>query len=252
MRFVRFATEKGARYGLVEDGMVYALYGDPFGQWERGERVGPLETVRLLAPCQPSKIIALGLNYTAHAAESGHDIPSEPLIFLKPPSAVIGPGEPIVLPRLSRRVDYEAELAVVIGHPARHVPPERALEYVLGYTCGNDVTARDLQRRDGQWTRSKSFDTFCPLGPCIETHLDASALRVVCRVNGEVRQEGNTADMVFSVPDLIAFISQVMTLEPGDVIMTGTPMGVGPLAPGDVVEVEIEGIGTLRNPVMAE
>jgi 2-keto-4-pentenoate hydratase/2-oxohepta-3-ene-1,7-dioic acid hydratase in catechol pathway len=211
-----------------------------------------LTAVRLLAPCRPTKILAVGLNYRTHAAEAGYDVPSEPLVFSKPPSSVIGPLETIVYPALSQQVDYEGELAVVIGRQARSVSPVKAHDFVLGYTCGNDVTARDLQRRDDQWTRAKGFDTFCPLGPCIVTGLDTAHLAIRTHVNGEIRQDASTADMVFNVAELIAYVSQVMTLEPGDVILTGTPSGVGPLQPGDVVDVEIEGIGALRNPVVSQ
>jgi 2-keto-4-pentenoate hydratase/2-oxohepta-3-ene-1,7-dioic acid hydratase in catechol pathway len=215
-----------------------------------------LDQVRLLAPCQPSKIVALGKNYAAHAREMAakgmsSEVPSEPLIFLKPPSAVIGPGEAIVYPAMSQQVDYEAELVVVIGRRAKSVAQGEARSYVLGYTCGNDVTARDLQKKDGQWTRGKGFDTFCPLGPWIVTNPDPANLHLETRVNGVVRQSGVTSDLIFGVEVLVSHISQIMTLEPGDVIMTGTPAGVGPLVPGDVVEVEIEGIGVLRNPVVA-
>jgi 2-keto-4-pentenoate hydratase/2-oxohepta-3-ene-1,7-dioic acid hydratase in catechol pathway len=206
--------------------------------------------VTLLAPCIPSKIICLGVNYRAHATEFGHELPAAPLIFLKPPSAVIGPDDAIIYPpQWTRQVDYEAELAVVIGQRARHVAEETALDHVFGYTCLNDVTARDLQRADGQWTRGKSFDTFCPIGPVIVCGLDPGALRVASYVNGEVRQDASTADLIFGVPAIVAFVSHVMTLEPGDVIATGTPSGVGPLVPGDVVEIEVEGIGRLRNHV---
>jgi 2-keto-4-pentenoate hydratase/2-oxohepta-3-ene-1,7-dioic acid hydratase in catechol pathway len=206
----------------------------------------------VLAPCTPSKIVALGRNYRDHAAELGHDVPLEPLIFLKPPSAVIGPDEAIRLPAMSARVDYEGELVVVMGRRAYRLrEDEDPLAYVLGYTCGNDVTARDLQQRDGQFTRAKGFDTFAPIGPVIATDLDPTDLRIETRVNGCVRQRARTRDLVFPVPVLIRFIAQVMTLLPGDLIFTGTPAGVGPLFDGDVVEVEIEGIGTLRNPVRA-
>jgi 2-keto-4-pentenoate hydratase/2-oxohepta-3-ene-1,7-dioic acid hydratase in catechol pathway len=229
------------------------LAGMPWDPAPVGDAVAPLEQVELLAPCQPGKIVAVGLNYRAHADESGHQVPDEPVIFMKPPTAVIGPGAAIVYPaHLSQRVDYEAELAVVIGRRARHVRREEASEYVLGCTCANDVTARDLQQRDGQWTRSKSFDTFCPLGPWIVPDLDVSDLAVRSRVNGELRQDGRTSDMLFPVEELVAFVSAVMTLEPGDVILTGTPAGIGPLLPGDRVTVEIEGIGTLANEVVAD
>jgi 2-keto-4-pentenoate hydratase/2-oxohepta-3-ene-1,7-dioic acid hydratase in catechol pathway len=207
--------------------------------------------VQLLAPCLPSKIVAVGRNYAAHAAEFGHDLPAEPLIFLKPPSSVIGPGAAIVYPRhLSQRVDYEAELAVIVGRRARHIRADQAHAYIRGYTCANDVTARDLQQRDEQWNRSKGFDTFCPLGPWIVPGLDVSDLAIRCRVNGELRQEGHTRDLIFDVSQLMAYVTAVMTLEPGDVLLTGTPAGVGPLRPGDRVAVEIEGLGTLENEVV--
>jgi 2-keto-4-pentenoate hydratase/2-oxohepta-3-ene-1,7-dioic acid hydratase in catechol pathway len=252
LKLIRFLKNDQPCYGLIEGDAIYAVEGSIFGKFRQAEKIATLTEVRLLAPCQPTKILAVGLNYRAHAAESGHDVPSEPLLFFKPPSSVIGPLEPIVYPILSQQMDYEGELAVVIGQRVRNVPPEKAHDFVLGCTCGNDVTARDLQRRDDQWTRAKGFDTFCPLGPYIVTDLDPAHLAIQTRVNGEIRQSATTADMVFSVAELIATISQVMTLEPGDVILTGTPSGVGPLQPGDVVEVEIEGIGTLRNPVVSQ
>jgi len=196
---------------------------------------------------RPSKIVAVGLNYLAHARELGHEVPTEPLIFLKPTSAIVGDQDDVVYPKASLRVDHEAELAVVIGRRCKDVNEGDAFDYVRGYTCANDVTARDLQESDDQWTRAKGFDTFCPLGPQVVENLDPSSLRVVARVNGEVRQDGHTSDMLFGVPGLVAFISGVMTLEPGDVILTGTPPGVGPVQRGDLMEVEIEGIGVLRN-----
>jgi len=192
----------------------------------------------------------VGRNYPAHAAEHQVAVPEQPLMFLKPPSTVIGPGEAIRLPALSSRVEHEAELAVVIGRRGYQISPERALDHVLGYTAANDVTARDLQRADAQWTRGKGFDTFCPLGPWIETELDLARVGIRCSVNGELRQQGRLAEMVFGVEQLVAYISQVMTLEPGDVILTGTPAGVGLLAHGDVVSVEIDGLGELSNPVL--
>jgi 2-keto-4-pentenoate hydratase/2-oxohepta-3-ene-1,7-dioic acid hydratase in catechol pathway len=198
-----------------------------------------------------TKIVAVGRNYAAHAAEHGDEVPSQPLIFLKPPSAVIGPGESIVCPPQSAQVEHETELAVVIGQRARRVAAANAWAHVLGYTCANDVTARDLQRSDGQWSRAKGFDTFAPLGPWIVTELDPTDLNVVCRVNGQVKQQASTADMVFKIPQLIEYITAAMTLEPGDVILTGTPEGVSPIRPSDHVEVEVEGIGVLRNPVVA-
>jgi 2-keto-4-pentenoate hydratase/2-oxohepta-3-ene-1,7-dioic acid hydratase in catechol pathway len=209
----------------------------------------PLAGARLLSPVLPSKIICVGRNYRAHAAELGNDVPPEPLLFLKPPSAVAGPAEPIRLPRQSNRIDHEAELGVILGARCRDVPADRALDFVFGYTCVNDVTARDLQKKDGQWTRAKGFDTFCPAGPVIVTDIDPGSLGVRCRVGGVTRQDGNTRDMMFPVAQIIAYISSIMTLEPGDLIATGTPHGVGPLTPGDVVEVEIDGIGVLSNPV---
>ena len=253
MRVVRFLHDGKPRYGLLEGEEIRPLAAFPEGQRfePKGEPL-PLEGAKLLSPCVPSKIIALGLNYRDHAAELGLPLPEEPLIFLKPPSAVIGPGDTILLPPESERVDYEAELAVVIGRRARRVRPEEALNYVLGYTCFNDVTARDLQQKDGQWTRAKSFDTFAPLGPWIETALDPSALKVRSYLNGKLRQDSSTKELVFSVPEIISFVSNIMTLLPGDVIATGTPPGIGPLAPGDVIEVEIEGIGRLRNVVRPE
>ena len=252
MKIVRFVQGDASGYGLVEGNLIYTLEGDPYGDFGPGIRVGRLGRVKLGSPCQPTKIVALGLNYADHATEAGLPLPEQPIIFLKPPTAVIGHMDQIIYPTMSQRVDHEAELAVVIGRRAKNVPSHEARRYVLGYTCGNDVTARDLQQEDGQWTRSKSFDTFCPLGPWIVTDLNPSRLAVTCRVNGQVRQAGNTADMVFKVWDLVSFISRVMTLEPGDVIMTGTPAGVGPLSLGDVVEVEINGIGMLRNEVVSE
>lgn len=225
------------------------LAGAPWdGPTPTGDEV-PLEGARLLAPVTPTKIVCVGRNYRAHAAELGNDVPAEPLLFFKPPSSLVGPDEAIELPEESSRVDHEAELGVVIGARCCRVSEVRALDFVFGYTCVNDVTARDLQKKDGQWTRAKGFDTFCPAGPFLVTGIDPSALAVRCRVNGETRQDGNTRDMIFSIARLIAYISGVMTLEPGDLIATGTPHGVGPLAAGDVVEVDVEGVGALRSPV---
>jgi len=253
MRFVRYQTaSEPAQFGWLQDDRVGRVEGSPFGEFRRLEANLPLDTVRLLAPVMPGKIIGIGRNYVAHAQEHKAEVPEVPLMFLKPPSAVIGPGEAIVHPPQSQRVEHEAELVVVIGRRGRWIKPEEALDYVLGYTIGNDVTARDLQNRDGQWTRGKGFDTFCALGPYIETDFDPADALITCHVNGEMRQMASTRDMVFRVHQLIAFAASVMTLEAGDVIMTGTPAGVGPLKPGDVVEVAIEGLGTLRNPVIAE
>ena len=252
MRIIRFVSGDQPAYGLVEHETVYRLEGSPFASFARGAPIGVLETVELLAPCQPTKIVAIGRNYAEHAREHQAEIPAEPLIFLKPPSALLAHRQSILLPPQSNKVEHEAELAVVVGQRARNVSEADAWIYVLGVTCANDVTARDLQRSDGQWSRAKGFDTFCPLGPWIETGLapeQIGSLGVACRVNGQARQSGNTRDMVFDISRLIAHISAAMTLEPGDVILTGTPAGVGPLVAGDTVEVEIESIGALRNTV---
>jgi 2-keto-4-pentenoate hydratase/2-oxohepta-3-ene-1,7-dioic acid hydratase in catechol pathway len=253
MRLVRYLWGDHPRYGVLADDVIRPLL-RPFylDSITAGERCS-LEEVDLLAPCTPSKIVALGLNYRDHAAEFGHPVPDEPLIFLKPGTAVIGPEEMIIYPRMSRRVDYEAELAVVIGRKAHQVREEEAKNYIMGYTAFNDVTARDLQKKDGQFTRAKGFDTFAPLGPWIETEIeDPDNLTVEAYLNGERRQHSNTNNMVFSVAYLVSFISRIMTLLPGDVIATGTPSGIGPMRPGDVVEIRVEGIGTLRNQVVAE
>ncbi len=253
MRFVRFSVgDRAPQYGWMFQDKIGALEGDLFGEYRRLEAGMPLERVRLYAPVIPSKIIAVGRNYAEHAKEQNVEVPDMPLIFLKPPSSIIGPGDKIILPPQSQRVEHEGELAVVIGKPGRWIPAEKALEHVFGYTCANDVTARDLQRRDGQWTRGKGFDTFCPLGPWIETELDPADALVACRVNGEMRQMASTREMVFTISQLIAFISSVMTLQPGDLILTGTPAGISPLEDGDSVEVSVEGIGELRNPVGKE
>jgi 2-keto-4-pentenoate hydratase/2-oxohepta-3-ene-1,7-dioic acid hydratase in catechol pathway len=217
-----------------------------------GVSIGSLSGLHLEAPTVPTKIVCVGRNYAAHAAEHGAEVPSEPLLFLKPPSTILAPGEPVTLPSLSQQVEHEAELALVIKDRCRNVSEDEAWDHVLGVSCGNDVTARDLQRADKQWTRGKGFDTFCPLGPWItvgSSEESVSALRVCCRVNGELRQDGRTDQMIFKPSFLIAYITQVMTLEPGDVIMTGTPSGVGPLVAGDEVTVEVEGVGILSNPV---
>lgn len=241
------------RFGVIEGERVRQIAGDVFGMWYPVNQSWPVDRVKLLAPIVPSKIVCVGRNYREHAAELGNAVPTEPLIFLKPPSAVIGPDEPIVLPAISQRVDHEGELGVVIGKRCTKLGDgESAARYILGYTCLNDVTARDLQKKDVQFTRGKSFDTFCPLGPVIETELDLAATTVEAYVNGQRRQHGRVADLLFSVDVIISWISRVMTLEPGDVVATGTPPGVGPLTSGDVVEVVVSGVGTLRNPVVAE
>jgi 2-keto-4-pentenoate hydratase/2-oxohepta-3-ene-1,7-dioic acid hydratase in catechol pathway len=253
MRIVRFSLAGRTGYGILEGEQVSPLWDTPYSGLAKSGEVLALGDVTLIAPCEPTKIVALGLNYRDHAAEFGRAVPEEPLIFLKPSTAVIGPEAHIRCPAMSRRVDYEAELGVVMGRLARHVSEARAFDYVLGYTAVNDVTARDLQKKDGLFTRAKGFDTFAPLGPWIETEIaDPDNLLVEAYLNGERRQHSNTSNLVFSVAHLIAFISRIMTLLPGDVIATGTPAGVGPMRPGDVVEVRVEGIGTLRNPVVAE
>ncbi len=250
MRVCRVSVEDELFFGVIENDAVALLTGHPFGEFAPEGRVFRLDDVRLVAPVLPSKIIAVGRNYAAHAREMGGEVPAAPLIFLKPSTSVIGPGEPISLPWQSEHVEHEAELAVVIGRLCRDVPEDRVADVVFGYTCANDVTARDLQAGDGQWTRAKGFDTFCPLGPWIETDLELDDLSVECSVNGQVKQSGSTAEMVRDVAELVSWISSVMTLLPGDVILTGTPAGVGPIVAGDAVSVSIDGIGTLTNPVV--
>jgi 2-keto-4-pentenoate hydratase/2-oxohepta-3-ene-1,7-dioic acid hydratase in catechol pathway len=253
MRLVRFRFGDRIATGAIEEGsddiriLRGTFFDDPI---PTGEQV-PLADVRLLAPVLPSKALCVGKNYAAHAAEFGMEVPDEPLLFLKPSTAIAGPGDPIQLLPISKRVDYEGELAVVVGRLARHVRAEDAYRYILGFTCANDVTLRDLQKRDDQWARAKGFDGSCPLGPWIETELDPIDIRVETRLNGEIRQAAQTSDMVFGVAGLIEYITEFMTLLPGDVLLTGTPEGVGRLSDGDVVEVEVEGIGTLSNPVVA-
>ena len=250
-RIVRFAHEGAPRYGVLDGDEVAVIEPHPFTVHRpTGERV-PIAGLTLLAPVIPSKIVCVGKNYRDHAAEMGGEVPEEPLLFLKPSSSVIGPHEPIRLPTdRSGEVHHEAELAVVIGALLQRVTPEEARSGILGYTCANDVTARDLQATEGQWFRAKGFDSFCPLGPAIATDLDPSELGVRCFVDDETRQDGTTADLVHGVAELVAEISQVTTLLPSDVVLTGTPAGVGPLRPGQTVRVEIDGIGALTNPVV--
>ena len=256
MKIARFSHGESIAFGIVdeEEDELVVLKSDPmFAGFEpTGERV-PLSEAKLLAPVIPrSKVVAVGKNYREHAAEMGDEAPTEPLLFLKPNTSVIGPGDAIVLPVQSERVEHEGEVAVVIGRIAKHVAEADAANVIFGYTIANDVTARDLQRKDGQWARAKGFDTFCPLGPFIETELDPTErLAVICRVNGEVRQAGFTSDMVFGVAEIIEYVSAFTTLLPGDVLLTGTPSGVGPVQPGDLMEVEVDGIGTLANRVVA-
>ncbi len=245
-------TDEGITYGTVEPEGIRVYQGSPLVHWEATDVFVGFDEVTLLSPVLPSKVLCVGKNYVDHAAELASEVPSEPLIFMKPSTAVVGPGAAVILPAQSKEVHHEGELAVVIGAVARRVRAEDIGQVVLGYTIANDVTARDLQRSDGQWTRAKGFDTFCPLGPAIETEFDpAEGMRIATSVNGELRQEGTTAEMVFGVAELIEYITSVMTLLPGDVVLTGTPAGVGPVAPGDVMEVEVEGIGRLINPVMS-
>ena len=270
MRIVRYSLsfdddpimpfETETAWGLIIDGLLYSLTQAPYleevdGHYSLDIEPGggmSMERVRLHAPVTPGKIVCVGRNYVAHAAELGNAVPEEPLIFLKPPSALIGPDEPVVYPSISERVDHEGELAFVIGKRCRNLRPEEAGDVIFGYTVANDVTARDLQRMDKQWTRGKGFDTFAPVGPWLDTEFDPAGRRVRCLVNGEVRQEGNTNDFIFSIGQVLAFITRFMTLEPGDLVLTGTPEGVGPVQPGDVMTVEVEGLGALSNPVVAE
>lgn len=255
MRICRFlpqgaGADSTSRCGIIEGERVVEI-ASLFEPRKRSDKSWPLSEIRLLAPSQPTKIVCVGRNYAAHAAELGNDVPKEPLIFLKPPSAIIAPEEPIVLTPYSQRVDHEGELAMVIGRKCSHLgASDDVMPYILGYTCLNDVTARDLQKKDVQYTRAKGFDTFCPFGPWIETDLNLSRARVETFVNGKRRQSEPVSDMIFSIATVVRWISQMMTLELGDVIATGTPSGIGPLAAGDVVEVSIAGIGTLRNPVV--
>jgi 2-keto-4-pentenoate hydratase/2-oxohepta-3-ene-1,7-dioic acid hydratase in catechol pathway len=274
MRIARFAVGDEVHYGVVDDDAeaaaangngsgtggqagaltVAEISGHPFGPNPEGVKLTgaryPVGDVRLLAPVLPSKVVAIGRNYVEHARELGNEPPAEPLIFLKPSTAVIGPGDAIIRPdKLSERVDFEGELAIVFGRLCRDVPAERVPDVIFGYTCANDVTARDLQARDGQWARAKGFDTFCPLGPWIETDLDPADLRLTTAVNGEVKQDSRTSLLIFDITRLVTHVTSVMTLLPGDVLLTGTPAGIGPLVDGDEVSVMIEGIGTLTNRV---
>ena len=259
MKFCRFLPPgssepqpASALYGLLEGHHIRDISAAPWSSWSHGRRTWPVADVRLLAPVDPGKIVCVGRNYAAHAAELGNEVPKEPLIFLKPPSSIIGPGESIVLTPQSQRVEHEGELALIVGRRCSQLQDtDDPLAYLFGYSCLNDVTARDLQKSDVQFTRAKGFDTFCPVGPHIETELDPSDVLVESHVNGQLRQTGRTSLMIFPVAFLVRWISRVMTLNPGDLIATGTPAGVGPLVSGDVVEVSVGGIGVLRNPVEA-
>lgn len=264
MKLIRFATERdiaptippgtrGVFWGVLEDDKVYALAGSPFGKHHVKGEARDLDQVRLLPPCFPSKIVCVGRNYSEHARELAHDVPASPLIFLKPPSALLAHGDTIVYPADVTRLDYEGEIGIVMKQQLRHLKAdEPASAYILGFTCLNDITGRDLQDKDGQWTRAKGFDTFCSFGPAIATGLDAAQLEVRTVLNGQEKQRGHVSQMLFDFDVILRYISRVMTLEPGDVIATGTPAGVGPMKVGDNVEVSIEGIGTLRNVVGKE
>ncbi len=262
MKLVRFLHGHRVRFGILERDVIRSIFGTPFevclsksGCEQDPKFTGEeysIEGVKILAPVEPSKVVAVGLNYVDHAKELNMPLPDEPILFLKPSTSVIGPDENIIYPRMSKRMDYEAELAVVIRDKVKNLSPEEAPEHILGFCCSNDVTARDLQSKDVQWTRAKSFDTFTPIGPWIETEIDPSDLRIELLLNGKVRQSSSTSRMIFDVNHLVSFISQVMTLLPGDMIMTGTPPGVGSMQVGDVVEVRIEGIGVLRNPIATQ
>jgi 2-keto-4-pentenoate hydratase/2-oxohepta-3-ene-1,7-dioic acid hydratase in catechol pathway len=252
MKIARYLADGSPRYGIVENDTVFQADGDLFAGLSKGAEVGPIDSLTLLPPVEPSKIVAIGLNYAAHVTENDPNraVPTEPVIFMKPQSALLGHGGVIELP-VANRIDHEAELCIVIGKTASRVSEGEALDYVLGFTCGNDVSHRDFQRKDGQWVRAKGFDTFAPLGPVIETEVDTSHISIQARLNGEVKQSSNTSNMIFNPAFLVSFVSEVMTLLPGDVIMTGTPEGVSPMKAGDTIEVEIEGIGTLRNTTRA-
>ncbi|MEE8407879.1 MAG: fumarylacetoacetate hydrolase family protein [Acidimicrobiia bacterium] len=253
MKIVRMKAGDDIAYGVADAEGVVVYKGSPFVAWEPTETVVPWPSVSLLSPVIPTKVLCVGKNYEDHVDEMDGEIPEEPLIFMKPATSVIGQNAAVVHPRMSKEVHHEAELAVVISRPARNIEAEDAYRYIFGYTAANDVTARDLQAKDAQWTRAKGFDTFCPLGPAIETELDPlERLAVICRVNGEVRQAGFTSDMVFGVADILEYITAFMTLLPGDVVLTGTPSGVSKVEPGDVMEVEIDGIGTLTNRVVSQ
>jgi 2-keto-4-pentenoate hydratase/2-oxohepta-3-ene-1,7-dioic acid hydratase in catechol pathway len=253
MRIIRFSDGKNpAGWGWISGDKIGVIEGDPFGVFRRLKPTINLKDMTLLPPVNPGKLIGIGRNYAAHARERGVDVPPVPMFFLKAPTAVIASGENVVIPPQSQRVEHEAELAVVIGKTGRWISPERASEHILGYTVANDVTARDLQQIDGQWGRAKGFDTFCPLGPWIDTDFDPHEAMITCRVNGELRQMSSTHEMIYPVDQLVAFLSSVMTLLPGDVILTGTPAGIGPLLPGDILETSIEGLGMITNPVISQ
>ena len=250
-KFIRFLGPDGPTYGRVEDDVVYTLSGDLFGWWEETGEGFLLDGLKLLPPCSPGKMLAVGFNYRDHAEEFHTPIPTDPNIFLKPPSCLAAHGQKVLYPRaLTRQVEYEAELVVVIGRHARHVTPEQAPDYILGYTVGNDVTARDVQKGDGQWTRGKCMDGFAPAGPVLTDEVDPTDLKLETRLNGKTVQSSRTSLFMTKIPELMEFITAGITLEPGDVVSTGTPAGIGSMQPGDTVEVEIEGIGVLRNHIV--
>ncbi len=251
-RFVRFEVAEGVEWGKFEEGRIHKITDNPAAGFEPTGRYYEPSEVKLLAPVEPSKIVCVGLNYKEHVKESqsADEIPEEPVLFLKPPSALIGPGGRIIYPEMSRRVDYEAELGVVIGRECKTVAAIEAEDYIFGFTCVNDVTARDLQKKDGQWTRGKGFDTFCPVGPWVVDKLKYEDLQIESYLNGDLRQSARTSELIFPIPKLIGFISSVMTLYPGDLISTGTPSGIGPMKSGDRIEIRIEGIGSLVNDVL--
>jgi 2-keto-4-pentenoate hydratase/2-oxohepta-3-ene-1,7-dioic acid hydratase in catechol pathway len=251
MRIFRFKHKDKMDYGVLEEEKLYPLEGSVFRRFKIRRRGIPISEVMLLPPVKPTKIVAVGANYKDHVREMGRVLPDEPLIFLKPPSAIVGPNDIIIYPKMAKRIDYEGELALIIKKRAHLLGDnDNVGECILGYTCFNDVTARDLQQKDGQFTRAKSFDTFAAVGPCIATDVDPSGLRLKTFLNGKLKQSGNTKNLIFSVPFLVKFISRIMTLNPGDIITTGTPSGVAPMSPGDRVDIQIEGIGTLSNSVM--
>lgn len=251
MKIFRFRNAGRTLYGVLQEECLSPIKGSIFRRFTVSDERIPISEVSLLPPVEPSKIVAVGVNYRDHAMERGKPVPDEPLIFLKPPSAVVGPDDIIIYPKMSKRVDYEGELALVVKRKARLLEESEDIDdYILGYTCFNDITARDLQEKDVQFTRAKSFDSFAAIGPCIATDIDPAGVKVKTFINGKLRQSGNTRNMIFPVPYILRFISEVMTLLPGDVITTGTPAGVGPMFPGDRVDVQVEGIGTLSNKVM--
>ena len=247
MRIGRAQVGNEPTWVVIEGETVFRLNGSPFQNPSRGEKVGELGSTKLLAPAEPTKVVCIGLNYRAHAAETGQELPKEPLMFLKPPTAVVGPGDDVVWAPGSQKIDYEAELAVVFKRTAKNVARGAYKNYVLGYTCANDISARDFQRGDGQWARAKGADTFCPLGPWIETDVDPADLRISGKLNGETKQDSRTSDLVFDVDFLISHLTKYFTMLSGDVLITGTPAGIGAMNPGDEYEVEIEGIGSLKN-----